>query len=89
MIKTGKVQESYSGTTHVAHPHNPNSFGKQAKPGSVYAEFNVPLSTIKSTNEGWAKILGPNSLEGQLAAKKGLPILQMPSATNIRTIRMK
>ncbi|GIO67642.1 hypothetical protein J21TS3_24630 [Paenibacillus cookii] len=89
MTKTGKVQESYSGTTHVAHPSNPSAFGKQAKPGSVYAEFDVPLSSLKPTNEGWAKIIGPNSLEGRLAVKKGLPIPQMPSATNIRTIRMK
>lgn len=83
MIKTGKVQESFTGTTHVALPANINAFGKQAKPGSIYVEFDVPSSSLKPTNEGWAKIIGPNSIEGRLVAKKGQPIPGMPFATNI------
>lgn len=35
MVKTGKVPESFSGTTHVANPADPKAFGKQAKPGSI------------------------------------------------------
>lgn len=89
MVKTGKVPESYTGTTHVANPADANAFGKQAKPGSIYVEFDVPTSSLKQTNEGWAKIIGPNSLEGRLAAKKGQPIPQMPSATNIRIVGEK
>jgi hypothetical protein len=83
MVKTGKVPESFTGTTHVASPADINAFGKQAKPGSIYVEFDVPSTSLKPTNEGWSKIVGPNSLEGRLAAKKGQPIPEMPSATNI------
>ncbi|MGM0715516.1 MAG: RHS repeat-associated core domain-containing protein, partial [Bacillota bacterium] len=89
MVKTGKVPESYTGTTYVANPADANAFGKQAKPGSIYVEFDVPTSSLKQTNEGWAKIVGPNSLEGRLAAKKGQQIPQMPSATNIRIVGEK
>ena len=71
MLKTGKATESYTGTTHVASPADYNAFYKQAKPGTVYVEFDVPRGSLKPTNEGWAKIVGPNSLEGRLAAKKG------------------
>ena len=50
----------------------------------MYVEFDVPTSSLKQTNDGWAKIVGPNSLEGRLAAKKGEPLPEMPSATNIK-----
>ncbi|WP_163786848.1 RHS repeat domain-containing protein [Myxococcus vastator] len=83
MQSTGKVQESLSGTTHVAHPAAPEAFMSQAKPGSVYVKFDVPTSSVRPTQAGWAKIVGPQSLEGRLAAKKGLPIPEMPAATNI------
>ena len=83
MKASGKVQESLSGTTHVATPAEATAFISQAKPGSVYVEFNVPNAALKATNEGWSKIVGPNSLEGRLAARKGLEIPQMPEATNI------
>ncbi|MBT2293747.1 hypothetical protein J7E73_32570 [Paenibacillus albidus] len=89
MVKTGKVPESNTGTTHVANPVNANAFGKQAKPGSIYVEYDVPTSSLKQTNDGWAKIVGPNSLEGRLAAKKGEPIPEMPPATNIKIVGEK
>jgi RHS repeat-associated protein len=89
MVKTGKVSESYTGTTHVANPADANAFGKQAKPGSMYVEFDVPTSSLKQTNDGWASIVGPNSLQGRYAAKKGEPIPEMPSATNIKIVGEK
>jgi hypothetical protein len=91
MLKTGMVQESYSGTTHVLFPGHQASFARQALPGSVYVEFNVPTESVKATQAqtGWAKILGPNTIEGRLAAKKGQPIPQMPKATNITKITSK
>ena len=89
MVKTKVVQESYSGTTHVANPASIDAFGKQAKPGQVYVEFDVPTTSLKQTNKGWAKILGPNTLEGRLAAKKGNPIPDMPTATNIKIVGVK
>jgi hypothetical protein len=71
MQKTGYVQESNTGTTHVANPADKTAFGKQAPVGSVYVEFDVPLSSVRQTGESWAKILGPRSLEGRLLVKKG------------------
>jgi hypothetical protein len=91
MQKTGTVQESHTGTTHIAHPANVDAFGRQAKPGDVYVEFEVPASSVKTTNprQGWAKILGPNTVEGRQARIKGGPIPQLPAATNIRPIVSK
>lgn len=85
MQRTGMVQESITGTTHVAFPASANAFMKQAKAGSVYAEFAVPMNSLKITNqgEGWAKILGPNTTEARLAIRKGEPIPQMPAASCI------
>lgn len=72
MQKTNMVQESMSGTTHVAFPADANAFMRQAQPGSMYVEFFVPSNSLKVTNlaDGWAKILGPRSVEGRLALKK-------------------
>ena len=90
MVSTGMAQESISGTTHVAHPASPHVFGKKAKPGSLYAEFDVPMSSVKSTSEGGvAKIIGPNSLEGKNAVRKGRPVPQMPPARNIEHLYTK
>jgi RHS repeat-associated protein len=83
MKASGKVQESFTGTTHVANPADASAFIKQADPGSLYVEFNVPNSSLKTTGTGWAKVIGPNSLEGRFAARQGLEIPQMPQATGI------
>jgi len=83
MVNTGIVQESWSSQTYVANPADPEAFRKQAKPGAVYVEFNVPASSLKQTLEGWARIIGPKSIEARAAARKGLPIPAMPPATNI------
>ncbi len=84
MRQTGKVQESkYLGTTYVANPANTGAFMLQAKPGSFYVEFDILSSSLKSTRNSWAKILGPNSVEGRFAAKNGLEIPKMPEASNI------
>ena len=84
MLNTGKVIQSSAGTTHVAYPEDINSFGKQAKTGAIYVEFDVPKISLVPTNEGWAKIVGPDSIEGRLAKRKGLPIPEMPEASNIK-----
>lgn len=47
MKNTGMVQESFTGTTHVAVPSNPNAYIKQARTGWVYVEFDVPASSVK------------------------------------------
>jgi RHS repeat-associated protein len=84
MTETNMVQESFTGTTHVAMPANPLAFESQAKSGSLYVEFDVPSASIRETQAGWGKILGPNTIEGRLAAKQGLPAPQLPPATNIQ-----
>ncbi len=89
MVDSGFVQESFSGTTHVGSPASQSAFGKQAKPGSFYVEFDVPTSSLKQTQEGWAKVLGPNTVEARLAAHKGQPVPQMPKATNIQHVTTK
>jgi hypothetical protein len=89
MLNTRKVQESLSGTTHVALPANVFAFMRQAAPGSRYVEFSVPVDSLKITGQGWAKIAGPNSLEGRLANKKGNPVPQMPTASDISWIASK
>ena len=81
--ESNMVQESYSGTTHVANPADASSYIRQAEPGSRYVEFDVPTSSLRSTGNGWASINGPNSVAGRLAAAKGLPVPQMPAARNI------
>ena len=86
MLESGTVPESFSGTTHVANPADMSAFGKQAKPGSIYVEFDVPSTSIKPTSNGWSKIIGPNSLEGRLALKKGLTLPEMPKASNIKIV---
>jgi len=86
LLETGTVPESFSGTTHIAYPADISAFGRQAKPGSIYVEFDIPSASIKSTSNGWAKIIGPNSLEGRLALKKGLTLPEMPKATNIKIV---
>jgi hypothetical protein len=86
MRSTNTVQESYSGTTHVSNPANPNSF-KGAPKDSIYVEFNVPTSSLKPTSTGWSKIIGPNSLEGRHYLELGLPKPVMPPATNIKIVR--
>ena len=83
MVKSGKVQESFSGTTHVSTTVDPEAFIRQARPGARYVEFDVPTSSLKPTQQGWSKIVGPNSLVGRLTARKGLPVPQMPEALQI------
>jgi len=84
MLETGKVQESFCGTTYVAYPAKAEAFIKQAPSYSYYVEFDVPPLIVKPTSdEGWAKIIGPNSVQGRLAKRKGLPIPEMPTAINI------
>lgn len=86
MLDTGTVVQSSTGTTHVAYPADIDAFGKQAKNGAMYVEFDVPEKSLVPTNEGWAKIVGPDSIEGRLAKRKDLPVPEMPTAENI-TVR--
>lgn len=83
MRASGLVQESWSGTTHVALPPAWMAFASQAPRYSVYVEFDVPHASVRLGSAGWAKIIGPRSLEGRLAARMGRPVPRMPAAANI------
>ncbi|MCP3017205.1 HINT domain-containing protein [Nocardiopsis dassonvillei] len=87
MSDTGKVQAGSGRTsTYVAHSDNSDAYRKQAAPGSIYAEFDVPCSCLKPAGEpGWAQIPGPqHPIYAKLNAKRGLPPLEMPSSENLR-----
>ena len=49
IVATGVVQESRSGTTHVASPADQAAFEAQAAVGSLYVEFDVPRASVKLT----------------------------------------
>ena len=86
MVETGKVQPPFNGNqSYAAYPANPEAYGKQAKSGTVYVEFDVPVSSIitTSSNNGWVAIPGPNSIYSRNNENKGLPIYNYPNVTNI------
>lgn len=89
MLATATVQESFSGTTHVLLPPEKMAFQRQAKVGDVYVEFDVPSDSLVTSGNGWAKILGPKSLQGRNAVRNGLSIPQMPPASTIRLVARK
>lgn len=87
MISTGMVQPSQKGMTHVACPSDIGAFGRQAKKGSLYVEFDIPNDAVLTQGgaESWKIIHGPGSPKDKLSKMKGLPgISQMPKATNIK-----
>jgi hypothetical protein len=78
MSNSGVVQESLlNGVTSVSIPADINAFRNPAA-RSVFVEFDVPRSAIRTQTQGWGKIYGPNSIFG-----KRLGITEMPPATNI------
>ena len=90
MVKTGYVQKPYNAAqSYVAHPADINAFKKQASPGSVYVEFDIPSQAIKRTKDTWATVPGPDSIYSKLNELKGLPPYEFPRATNIKLIGEK
>ena len=92
MVATGAVQEPSSGGGTYILLKGPDNFRKQAPPGSLYVEFDIPLKTTLTITEatmGWARIESSTSLKGRLAKMKGLPIPQLPQATNIQIVEVK
>ena len=83
MAATSRVQESYSTVTSVTHPPNPNLW-LNAKPGSLFAEFDIPRSRLDVSANGIGKIFGPSSI-----FNKAKGYTEMPPATNIRVTGSK
>lgn len=79
MNTTGRVQEGAGGRTYVVRTGNPNDYTATG-PGSVFAQFDVPTSSLKSASKPeWAVIPGPN-----VTTKiYGPPPPEMPPATCI------
>lgn len=83
MVRTGKVQRSiHLGETNVAYPADIRAFMRQAKPGTIYAEFDVPKASIFPKGSGWATIR-PTAMEIKLLTRKELPIPEMTPVRNI------
>ena len=71
--------------SYVAYPADINAFGKRAKPGSIYVEYDVDVSVLRNGgNELWAQIPGPDSLLDRYDRYRGLQgISEMPLVKNI------
>ena len=79
MSTTGRVIEGGGGRTYVITPSNPTSY-TSARPGSVYAEFDVPSSALRPASKpDWSVIPGPNVTTRMF----GPPLPEMPPATCI------
>jgi RHS repeat-associated protein len=79
MLSTERVVEGAGGRTYVIRPPNPASY-TGARPGSVYAEFDVPTNVLHPASKpDWAVIPGPNVT----TRIYGPPPAEMPPATCI------
>jgi hypothetical protein len=79
MSSTGKVVEGAGGRTYVVEPPNPGAY-RATGTGSVYAEFDVPTSSLRPAGgPAHAVIPGPNVT----TKLYGPPPAEMPNATCI------
>ncbi len=86
MKKTGKVQDGAGDSTYGS-TSGPESFGSQAKPGSVYVEYDVPsASVLQGSKPDWVLTVGPNANSMQRAQLLNQGGQFSPSATNISGI---
>ncbi|MGW7176580.1 TreTu family toxin [Streptomyces xanthophaeus] len=84
MMETGMVQRGGGGFTYVVYPANRDAY-ISARPGSVYAEFDVPKSSlIPGGRPGDFKMSDSDTIFARLAQKKGNPVPQLPEAKNIK-----
>ncbi|MEV6153644.1 RHS repeat-associated core domain-containing protein [Nonomuraea sp. NPDC052129] len=81
--RTGMVQRGGGGFTYVVHPADPKAY-ISARPGSVYAEFDVPRSLlIPGGRPGDYKLSDSTTINARLAEKRGLPKPELPEARNL------
>jgi hypothetical protein len=84
MVRTGMVQRGGGGLTYVVHPADPEAY-RSARPGSVYAEFDVPRSSlIPGGRPGDFKMSDSSTVFSRLAVSKGGAPLELPAAKNIK-----
>jgi hypothetical protein len=90
MLTTKMVQEGAGGTSYVAYPADLTAFEAQAKPRSLYVEYDVPHSSLyPAGKEEWKQIAGPDSMYARYAARKGEPVPQFPPVSNIEWVASK
>lgn len=83
MVETGRVQVGAGGRTSVCLPADPEAYGRQAAPGSMYVEFDVPTEALRpGGRDSWAIIPGPDSIFERLAGAT----LEMPRASNVECV---
>jgi hypothetical protein len=83
MKRTGMVQRGGGGFTYVVYPASTDAY-ISARPGSVYAEFDVPRSSlIPGGRPGDFKMSDSTTINARLAAKRGLPPPELPAAKNL------
>ena len=84
MVDTGMVQAGGGGFSYVVYPADQNAY-ISARPGSVYAEFDVPQSSlIPGGRPGDFKMSDSSTIFSRLSVKNGGPPLELPEAKNIR-----
>ncbi|MFD9190656.1 polymorphic toxin-type HINT domain-containing protein [Streptomyces phaeochromogenes] len=84
MMETGMVQRGGGGFTYVVYPASRDAY-ISARPGSVYAEFDVPKSSlIPGGRPGDFKMSDSDTIFARLAQKKGNPVPQLPEAKNVK-----
>lgn len=90
MLSTGKIQVGSEGEATYTLLDGPDGFVNQARPGSVYAEFDVKASSawwVTNAALGWATIPAPGSSQAhRWRIVTGQPIDEMPDATDISDV---
>jgi hypothetical protein len=85
MIVTGRVQQSKSGgMTSVCVPASPESYARQASPGSMFVAFGVDDDDlVQGGRADWFLIPGPGSFH---AKRLGRTLDEMPVAHDIQVV---
>ena len=89
MQSTGRVQAGAGGVHRVAFPADPAAY-KAAPVGDVFATYDVPSRVLlPAGNDAWRQIVGPDSVFGRLAARRGEPLPQLPPFLNLVAEQVK
>lgn len=68
MRESGVIQWNGVGVHRVATPPSPATY-RDAPPGSIYVEYDVPANTLSPHSAGTSVIFGPNSFIGKLPGR--------------------
>ena len=87
MVETLRLQETESpgGVTHVSIDLSPYLYPGAAK-DYVYAEFDVPASSLEPTGQAlshWRIVTSAKTIRGRLLARRGQEVPELPEVKNI------